>query len=92
MRGALGAGWCSGIPGAEKRPRGWLQDEGGIRVPSTVEKMQRGHSPGLLLTRDTRQPQVDESAAAVVGAMASVETRPTVARIQPSDGDCATEY
>lgn len=91
MQGALGAGWCSVVPGAKKRPCGWFQDEQGSRVPRTVEMMQQSHSAGMLFTRDTRQPQVGESAAAVGGTMASVDTRPTVAYIQPSDGDGATD-
>lgn len=76
---ALGAGWCSGVPGAEKRPCAWHQDKEGSRVPKAVEMMQRGPSPEMVLTRDAGQPQVDAAAAAVGGAVADVEPRQTAA-------------
>lgn len=62
----------------------------GSRVPKAVEMMQRGPSPGMVLTRDAGQPQVEASAAAVEGAMDGVGTRQTAAHSQPSDGDGGT--
>lgn len=59
-------------------------------MPKAAEMMQQGPSPGMGLTRDTGQAQVDAAAAAVGGAVAGEGTRQTAAHSQPSDGDCDT--
>lgn len=86
----MDASWRNGIPRAEKRPCARHQDKEDSRVPKAVEMMQRGPSPGMVLTRDVGQPQVAASAEAVEGAMDGEGKRQTAAHSQPSDGDCGT--